>query len=138
MGTSSGEPSDDNAGKNELVSENAEVRDEDEEEDEYEEVEVEVDYTVLDHAQDAIESLGTWRDVAQWRDTLGSPTAVRSAVGPISAAPGGALGMAPSSGIAVALAFALGALFGRRQAEESGVSRGLAELMKREGGGIPG
>ena len=31
-----------------------------------------------------------------------------------------------------------GALFGRRQAEESGVSRGLAELMKREGSGIPG
>ena len=138
LGTSPGEPSDDNAGKNELVPENAEVRDEDEEEDEYEEVEVEVDYTVLDHAQDAIESLGTWRDVAQWRDTLGSPTAVRSAVGPISAAPGGALGMAPSSGIAVALAFALGALFGRRQAEESGLSRGLAELMKREGSGIPG
>ena len=50
MGTSPGEPSDDNAGKNELVPENAEVRDEDEEEDEYEEVEVEVDYTVLDHA----------------------------------------------------------------------------------------
>ena len=46
--------------------------------------------------------------------------------------------MAPSSGIAVALAFALGALFGRRQAEESGLSRGLAELMKREGSGIPG
>ena len=38
------------------------------EEDEYEEVEVEVevDYTPLDHARDAVDSLGTWSDVAAW------------------------------------------------------------------------
>ena len=48
--------------------EEAEGDEEDEDEFEYEEVEVEVevDYTPLDHARDAVESLGTWRDVASW------------------------------------------------------------------------
>ena len=47
--------------------------------------------------------------------------------------------MAPTDGVVVALAFTLGALFGRRQAEAGGASRGLAELVKSgKGGAVPG
>ena len=133
----------------EATEETEEDDEEDDEEDEYEEVEVEVDYTVLDHARDAIDSLGTWSDVAGWgvdqsvtnRETnrgvggaAGTSSFKSAATAPVSAAPGGVLGMAPTDGVVVALAFTIGALFGRRQAETS--SKGLAELVKS--GGVSG
>ena len=109
------------------MDEATEETEEEDEEDEYEEVEVEVDYTVLDHARDAIDSLGTWSDVAGWgvdrsvtnRETdrgvcgaAGTSSSFKSAAtAPVSAAPGGGLGMAPTDGVVVALAFTLGALF---------------------------
>lgn len=137
------------------MDEATEETEEEDDEDEYEEVEVEVDYTVLDHARDAIDSLGTWSDVAGWgvdrsvtnRETdrgvggaAGTSSSFKSAAtAPVSAAPGGGLGMAPTDGVVVALAFTLGALFGRRQAEAGGASRGLAELVKSgKGGAVPG
>jgi len=142
-----------------IVDEATEETEEDDEEDEYEEVEVEVDYTVLDHARDAIDSLGAWSDVAGWgvdqsvanRETTnrgvggaaGTSSSFKSAAtAPVSAAPGGKLGMAPTDGVVVALAFTVGAIFGRRQAEASGASKGLAELVKSGGvngvGGVSG
>ena len=95
------------------------------------EVEVEVDYTPLDHARDAVDSLGTWSDVAAWPrskddalddvspspSALASPAFAAEATRAFSAAPSGALPMAPVSGLAVAFAFAVGAAFGRRSAE---------------------
>ena len=106
---------------------------EEDDEDEYEEVdvEVEVDYTPLDHARDAVDSLGTWSDVAAWPrseddalddvspspSALASPAFAAEATRAFSAAPSGALPMAPVSGLAVAFAFAVGAAFGRRSAE---------------------
>ena len=122
----------------------------DDEDDEYEEIEieevVEVDYTLADHAQDAIDALGTWRDVATWGEentnTSSSAGSVHhaAAVGnptdftrPWSASPSGGLPMAPGAGLAVAFSFAVGALFGRRAAEErSRASAGkLADLAGR-------
>lgn len=123
---------------------------EEDDEDEYEEVEVEVevDYTPLDHARDAVDSLGTWSDVAAWprskdeSDVSPSPSALASpafaaeATRAFSAAPGGALPMAPVSGLAVALAFAVGAMFGRRSAESRSAAAAdvLADLAARAGG----
>ena len=148
---SSANPGDHRGG---IVDEATEETEEEDEEDEYEEVEVEVDYTVLDHARDAIDSLGTWSDVAGWGDdqsvtnretsrgvsgAAGTSSFKSAATAPVSAAPGGKLGMAPTDGVVVALAFTIGALFGRRQAEAGGASRGLAELVKSGGGnGVAG
>lgn len=141
--------------------EEAEGDEEDEDEFEYEEVEVEVevDYTPLDHARDAVESLGTWRDVASWPRNSDATNATHathatdaavppapetdaaafaaSAVAPISATATGGLPMAPASGLAVAIALVVGAVFGRDAAEErSRASAGvLAELIARAGGG---
>ena len=138
-----------------------EAEDDEDDEDEYEEVEVEVevDYTPLDHARDAVESLGTWRDVASWSqptapdatdaDATADASSVlptpgvdaaafaASAVAPMSASASGGLPMAPASGLAVALALVVGAVFGRDAAEErSKASAGvLAELIARAGGG---
>jgi hypothetical protein len=121
------------------------------EEDEYEEVEVEVevDYTPLDHARDALDSLGTWSDVSAWprakddvADVSSTPSALAStafaveATRAFSAAPGGALPMAPVSGLAVAFAFAVGAVFGRKSAESKSAAAAdvLADLAGRAGG----
>ena len=127
------------------------------EEDEYEEVEVEVevDYTPLDHARDALDSLGTWSDVSAWpraKDDVAdvkvssTPSALAStafaaeATRAFSAAPGGALPMAPVSGLAVAFAFAVGAVFGRKSAESKSAAAAdvLADLAARAGGAAGG
>ena len=120
---------------------------------EYEEVEVEVDYTPLDHARDAVDSLGTWADVAAWpEEIVGESSSAGAAVDvpsntnssfavqatqPFSASQIGGLSMAPVSGIAVALAFVLGAVFGRSAAETKGnaASGVLVDLAKRASGG---
>ena len=59
---------DDDAASSSSSARDASGEADEDEEDEYEEVEVEVevDYTPLDHARDAVDSLGTWSDVAAW------------------------------------------------------------------------
>mgnify|MGYP003948851109 CR=1 FL=1 len=125
---------------------------EDEDEDEYEEIEeyeeVEVDYTPLDHAKDFVESLGTWEDVARWgksaeddssssSSSKSSSSFAASATNHISSAPGGQLGMAPAAGMAVTIAFVVGALFGRKASERraAAAAGALADLVARGGGG---
>ena len=143
-----------------------EHEDEDEEYEEVE-VEVEVDYTPLDHVRDAVDSLGTWDDVASWRRTysgIGAQSNVESsfaesspadatthrppstststsfavqATRPFSAGANGGLSMVPVSGLAVAFAFVVGAVFGRVSAEAKGNAAAgvLADLASRASSG---
>lgn len=143
---------DDDAASSSSSARDASGEADEDEEDEYEEVEVEVevDYTPLDHARDAVDSLGTWSDVAAWPrskddalddvspspSALASPAFAAEATRAFSAAPSGALPMAPVSGLAVAFAFAVGAAFGRRSAESKSAAAAdvLANLAARAGG----
>ena len=85
----------------EAFEEDAEVAVENDEEDEeeYEEIEeeVEVDYTMADYAEDAIQSLGTWSDVAAWGKDTSSPSPSSSPSSSSSTGAGRGVGYATSS-----------------------------------------
>jgi hypothetical protein len=86
-----------------------------EEEEEYDEVEeeVEVDYTMADYAEEALESLGTWSDVAAWGTTPSAAAAAAAVASPpalASFAPATLSSASASASYWVSSSFAAGAV----------------------------